>query len=50
MKLVEHGILVAIQKDKTLAKGVNTYLGKTTYDAVAETFGLEYTPLESIVS
>jgi len=50
MKLAEQGIITAIRKDGTLAKGVNTYLGKATYDAVAETFDLEYTPLESIVS
>ncbi|NNG06881.1 MAG: alanine dehydrogenase [Desulfobacteraceae bacterium] len=50
MELAEHDILPAIRKDDALAKGVNTYLGKVTYDAVAETFELEYTPLESIVS
>jgi alanine dehydrogenase len=50
MELAEHGIQAAIQRDKALAKGVNTYQGKTTYEAVAETFELEYTPLESIFS
>jgi alanine dehydrogenase len=50
MKLADHGILAAVRKDGALAKGVNTYLGKITYDAVAETFELEYTPLESMLS
>ena len=50
MELAEHDILPAIQKNKALLKGVNTHSGKVTYDAVAETFELEYTPLESIIS
>ena len=50
MELAEQDILPAIRKNEALAKGVNTYLGKVTYDAVAETFELEYTPLDSIVS
>ena len=50
MELAEQDILPAIQRNKALVKGVNTYSGKVTYDAVAETFELEYTPLESIIS
>ena len=30
-----------------LALGLNTYQGKVTYKAVADAFGLEYTPYEA---
>jgi len=50
MKLANQGISHAIQEDQALAKGVNIYLGKVTYQAVAETFGLDYIALESLVS
>jgi len=43
------GILDAVRSDPALAKGVNVHAGKVTYEAVAESFELEYTPLESIV-
>lgn len=44
-KLARYG-LEAVKSDPPLAKGVNTFDGKITYEAVAETFGLEYTPLD----
>jgi alanine dehydrogenase len=50
MKLANHGVIEAVQKDEALAKGVNTYMGKITYKAVAETFGLEHALLESMIS
>lgn len=40
----------AIRDDAGLAEGVNTYAGKLTYEAVAESQGLEYTPLSNVVS
>ncbi len=30
-------------------RGVNCYQGKLTYKAVADAFGMEYTPLESLL-
>ena len=33
------------RRDPALAKGVNVLNGKVTYQAVAEAFGLAYTPL-----
>lgn len=36
-------------KDRTLAKGVNTYKGKLTNKGVAEAFGLEYVDLETLL-
>ncbi len=49
MQLAEEGIPSAFRNDPALAKGVNVYQGKVTYEAVAEALGLEYTPLESML-
>lgn len=49
MKLAEEGIEEAIKNDAVLAKGVNVYKGKVTYQAVADALDLEYTPLSSML-
>jgi alanine dehydrogenase len=49
VKLADIGAEAAIRADPGLAKGVNTYKGQITYPAVAEAFGLEYTPLEALL-
>jgi alanine dehydrogenase len=49
MQLAEQGVLNALRNDPALAKGVNVYQGKVTYEAVAEALGLEYTPLDSML-
>ena len=41
LKLANMGTEAAIKADPSLAKGVNTYKGKITYQAVTEAFGLE---------
>jgi alanine dehydrogenase len=38
----------SLKNTPALAKGVNVYKGKVTYQAVAEALGLEYTPLTSV--
>lgn len=43
-KIAKYG-MEAVRRDPALALGVNTHDGKLTYPAVAEAFGLEYTPL-----
>jgi len=48
VKLADQGVSEAIRNDPALAKGVNVYRGKVTYQAVAEALALEYTPLSSI--
>lgn len=48
LKLADKGI-DAVREDPALAKGVNVLNGKVTYPAVAEAFGLEYTPLERVL-
>ncbi len=49
LDLANKGFEKAIQDDKGLAEGVNTFDGKLTYEAVATSQELEYTPLESLV-
>nr|WP_290670079.1 alanine dehydrogenase [Ardenticatena sp.] len=48
LKLATHG-LDALRHDPALAKGVNVFKGHITYPAVAEAFGLPYTPLETLL-
>ena len=48
LALANKGFEKAIQEDKGLAEGVNTYAGKLTYEAVAASQNLEYTPLETL--
>ncbi len=49
LDLANKGFEKAIQDDKGLAEGVNTYAGTLTYEAVAESQELDYTPLDSLV-
>lgn len=49
LSLANKGFEKAIQDDKGLAEGVNTYAGKLTYEAVATSQNLEYTKLDSLI-
>lgn len=49
LALANKGFEKAIQDDKGLAEGVNTFAGKCTYEAVASSQNIEYTPLDSLV-
>jgi alanine dehydrogenase len=49
LKLANKGFLEAIKGDAGLKAGVNTYAGRCTYEAVAVSQGLEYTPLDSLL-
>jgi len=49
LDLANKGFEAAIKDDPGLAEGVNTYAGKLTYEAVAESQNLEYTPLSSLI-
>src|SRR5688572_14285974 len=44
--IANEGLREAIARDRALARGVNVFEGKITYEAVAEAHGLDYTPLE----
>ena len=48
-KLARFGLAEAVKRDAALARGVNTFAGKLTYKAVADAFGLEFTPLDSLL-
>src|SRR5438270_1093348 len=50
LKLADLGVVEAVQRDRALALGVNTFNGHTTYKAVAEAHEFEYTPLEKALS
>lgn len=45
LRLADMGAQAAVQANPGLAKGVNTYQGQITYEAVAEAFDLPYQPL-----
>lgn len=49
LDLANKGFEKAISDDAGLAEGVNTYAGKLTYEAVATSQNLEYTPLGSLL-
>jgi alanine dehydrogenase len=47
--IAEHGVREAVSRDPALARGVNVFDGKLTYEAVAEAHGLSYAPLEEVL-
>jgi alanine dehydrogenase len=49
LKLANLGLEEAIRRDQSLAKGVNVYKGHITYESVAAAFGMEYTPLDTLL-
>ena len=49
LEIVEKGWRNAGRENTSLAKGINLLEGKITYQAVAETFNLTYTPLKDIL-
>jgi alanine dehydrogenase len=48
--LADKGWKAAARLDKALSRGVNLVQGKVTYKAVAEAFGLDYTPLQEMLA
>jgi alanine dehydrogenase len=47
--IAEHGVREAVSRDPALARGVNVFDGKLTYEAVAEAHGLSYAPLAEVL-
>ena len=47
--IANHGAVDAIRTDLALARGVNTWDGKCTYQAVAQAANVPFTPLEQLV-
>jgi alanine dehydrogenase len=49
IQIANKGWKKAMQDNKEIKKGANIIRGKITYKAVAEAFGLEYTPIEDFL-
>ncbi len=49
MRVADNGLIEALKADAGLAKGLNTYHGQVTQPAVAETFNLPLTNLQTVV-
>jgi alanine dehydrogenase len=49
LQLANKGFKEAIKKDRNLQNGVNTYKGQITYQAVAESQGLPYRPVDELI-
>lgn len=47
--LADQGVRKAARSDAALALGVNTFEGKVTYEAVAKSLGMPYTPLSELI-
>jgi alanine dehydrogenase len=48
-QIADFGVREAIARSRPLARGVNVFEGKLTYEAVAEAHGLEYSPLDEVL-
>jgi alanine dehydrogenase len=47
--IANHGVREAVAGNRSLARGVNVFEGKLTYEAVAEAHGLEYSSLDGVL-
>jgi len=48
-QIADLGVREAIARNRALARGVNVFEGKLTYEAVAEAHGLEYSQLDEVL-
>jgi alanine dehydrogenase len=49
LELANRGFPQALARNKALAKGLNTYDGKVTYEGVANALTLPYTPVDEVI-
>jgi alanine dehydrogenase len=49
LELASRGIPAAFARNKALARGLNTYRGKVTHEAVANAFNLPWTAVEEVI-
>jgi alanine dehydrogenase len=49
VRIADQGIVAAAAADPALARGLNTWKGRCTHKAVAQSLGLEYTPVSQIL-
>ena len=50
IKLADLGFDKAVKGDPALAKGINLYKGRVTYESVAEALGHSYAPLAELMN
>ncbi|MCI0570524.1 MAG: alanine dehydrogenase [Myxococcaceae bacterium] len=48
-RLADLGLVEAVKRDKALARGLNTYAGHVTYEAVAKDMGYPYVPVADAI-
>jgi alanine dehydrogenase len=49
LKIADLGVVAACKADRTLMKGVNTYGGHVTYEAVAQAHKMEFVPTTKLI-
>jgi alanine dehydrogenase len=49
LELAHRGFPQALARNKALAKGLNTFNGKVTYEGVARAFNLPHTPVDEVI-
>ena len=49
LELANRGFPQALVRNKALAKGLNTFDGKVTYEGVASAFNLPFTPVDEVI-
>jgi alanine dehydrogenase len=49
LELANRGFPLAVIRNKALAKGLNTFDGKVTYEGVANAFNLPFTPVDEVI-
>ncbi|MBX3197893.1 MAG: alanine dehydrogenase, partial [Labilithrix sp.] len=49
LKIADLGVVAACKADRALLKGINTYGGHVTYDAVAQAHKMEYVPAAKLL-
>ena len=49
LELANRGFPQALVRNKALAKGLNTFNGKVTYEGVASAFNLSFTPVDEVI-
>jgi len=49
LRVANEGFEAAVQRDRALARAVNTYRGVLTHEGVAESLGMPWQPLESVL-
>jgi alanine dehydrogenase len=49
LSIADDGLEAAVSDDEPLARGVNTYRGRVTHEAVSESLDYDYTPLDELI-